>query len=150
MKRTAALLLLPVLLLVFTAASAEPVAFPDCGFRLTLPDSFSSLNVSGSGDPTLCDGRTDGNLTMLVYRDYLGDVRVEDLFMVLTGDETESGFTSFAGCSMLYAGGRDASGDWLYYTWMDQGWNITVWFTWSPDNPQRGLAEQIMATLTLK
>ena len=39
MKRTAALLLLLILLLVFTAASAEPVAFPDCGFRLTLPDT---------------------------------------------------------------------------------------------------------------
>lgn len=140
------------LLAVFLAfpAYADQVSCPEGGFSLNLPSGFSALSLSSS-DPTLCAGWSDGALTVTVYRDYLGQVTVSDLFMVLTGNETYSGISSVAGKEMLCVAGEDPGTSWIYYTWMSDGWNVTVWFSWSADNPSgNSTAQSIMSSVSFR
>ena len=128
MKRIAAFLLLLIMLAAVTSACAVKASCPAGGFSLKLPDGFREHSFSSSDDPDLCFWWSGNGLAIQAYAVYLGEVAGSDLFQVLTGNESESGMTSVNGISMLYAAGRDASGPYMMYSWMDRGNNVTLYF----------------------
>ena len=148
MKRFTAVLLLLTLAAGCALASGVSAVCPVGGFSLNLPDGFREQSLTASDDPELCLYWTGDSLTLLAYASYLGEVAGSDLFQVLTGNETDSGMTRINGMNMLYAAGSDGGDDYLMYSWMDRGNNVTLYFYYTAgDTSARASAEQIMSTI---
>ena len=130
MKRLTGILLI---LLVFSlsAAMAQRVECATGGFSVKLPDHFVEEAVSG--DPDLCFYWHGNKLTVQGYASYQGEIAGSDLFEVLTGSETESGYVTINGMNMLYARTEEYGDVIISYTWMDRGNSVTLEFTYSAE-----------------
>ena len=128
MRRTAAVLMLAVLFcLLCCPALAQTVSCPVGGFSLSIPDHFVEQPLS-PGDPDLCFYWAGNKMQVIAYASYLGEVAGSDLFQVLTGSETDTGTIVMNGMNMLYATGTEGGADYLMYSWMDRGNNVTLYF----------------------
>ena len=133
MKRIVALVLVMLLVFLCSAALAQRVECPVGGFSLTIPDHFSEGPVSPGSD--LWFSWRGNKLTVQVYVSYQGEVSLSDLFVVLTGNETEDRFVKINGMDMRLIRSEDPGSICVSYTWMDRGNSVTMEFTWSPDDP---------------
>ena len=131
MKRIAGLILVMVLVFSLSSALAQRISCPDGGFTVTLPDHFVEEAVSG--DPDLCFYWHGNKLTVQGYASYQGEIAGSDLFEVLTGSETESGYVTINGMNMLYARTEEYGDVIISYTWMDRGNSVTLEFTYSAE-----------------
>ena len=86
-----------------------------------------------SGDPDLCFYWHGNKLTVQGYASYQGEIAGSDLFEVLTGSETESGYVTINGMNMLYARTEEYGDVIISYTWMDRGNSVTLEFTYSAE-----------------
>ena len=98
---------------------------------MKLPDHFVEEAVSG--DPDLCFYWHGNKLTVQGYASYQGEIAGSDLFEVLTGSETESGYVTINGMNMLYARTEEYGDVIISYTWMDRGNSVTLEFTYSAE-----------------
>ena len=135
MKRLIGLVLVIVMVFSLSAALAQRVSCPVGGFSLKLPDHFTEVSYDRGVDPELCFYWRGNKLTVQAYASYQGEVAGSDLFQVLTGSETEYGPVTVNGMNMLYARTEDASDICIMYTWMDRGNNVTIYFSYSADEP---------------
>ena len=131
MKRFAGIFVIVLLVFSLSAALAQKVECTTGGFSVELPDHFTEEPVSG--DPDLCFYWHGNKLTVQAYASYQGEIAGSDLFEVLTGTETESGYVSINGMSMLYARTEESGDVIISYTWMDRGNSVTLEFTYSAD-----------------
>ena len=131
MKRLIGILLVVLMVFSLSAAMAQRVECATGGFSVKLPDHFVEEAVSG--DPDLCFYWHGNKLTVQGYASYQGEIAGSDLFEVLTGTETESGYVSINGMSMLYARTEESGDVIISYTWMDRGNSVTLEFTYSAD-----------------
>ena len=131
MKRLTGILLIVLLVFSLSAAMAQRVECATGGFSVKLPDHFVEENLVG--DPDLCFYWHGNKLTVQGYASYQGEIAGSDLFEVLTGTETESGYVSINGMSMLYARTEESGDVIISYTWMDRGNSVTLEFTYSAD-----------------
>ena len=132
MKRLIGLLLIVLLVFPLSAAMAQRVDCATGGFSVRLPDHFVEESVSG--DPDLCFYWHGNKLTVQAYASYQGEVAGSDLFEVLTGSETESGYKTINGMNMLYTRTEDYGDVVISYIWMDRGNSVTLEFTYSADD----------------
>ena len=131
MKRLIGILLVVLMVFSLSAAMAQRVECATGGFSVELPDHFTEEPVSG--DPDLCFYWHGNKLTVQAYASYQGEIAGSDLFEVLTGTETESGYVSINGMSMLYSRTEESGDVIISYTWMDRGNSVTLEFTYSAD-----------------
>ena len=131
MKRLIGILLVVLMVFSLSAAMAQRVECATGGFSVKLPDHFTAEPVSG--DPDLCFYWHGNKLTVQAYASYQGEIAGSDLFEVLTGTETESGYVSINGMSMLYSRTEESGDVIISYTWMDRGNSVTLEFTYSAD-----------------
>ena len=133
-KRIAGWLLALVIIFSFSAASAQKVTCYIGGFSVKLPDSF----VEGSfenADPDLCFYWHGKRLTVQAYCAYQGEIGISDLFVVLTGNETEDRYVTIHGMDMRCIRSEDGSDISVMYTWMDRGNNVSLYFYYAADDP---------------
>ncbi len=133
MKQIATLLLIMLLVFLCSAALAQSAECPVGGFSLTVPDHFTEETVPPGSD--LCFFWHGSKLTVQAYVSYQGEVPLSDLFVVLTGNETEDRFVKINGMDMRLIRSEDPGSICVSYTWMDRGNSVTMEFTWSPDDP---------------
>ena len=131
MKRLIGILLIVLLVFSLSAAMAQRVECATGGFSVKLPDHFVEEAVSG--DPDLCFYWHGNKLTVQGYASYQGEIAGSDLFEVLTGSETESGYVTINGMNMLYARTEEYGDVIISYTWMDRGNSVTLEFTYSAE-----------------
>lgn len=131
MKRFAGIFVIVLLVFSLSAALAQKVECTTGGFSVELPDHFTEEPVSG--DPDLCFYWHGNKLTVQAYASYQGEIAGSDLFEVLTGSETESGYVSINGMSMLYSRTEESGYIIISYTWMDRGNRVTLEFTYSAE-----------------
>ena len=131
MKRLIGILLVVLMVFSLSAAMAQRVECATGGFSVKLPDHFVEEAVSG--DPDLCFYWHGNKLTVQGYASYQGEIAGSDLFEVLTGAETESGYVSINGMNMLYARTEEYGDVIISYTWMDRGNSVTLEFTYSAE-----------------
>ena len=129
MRRFAGLLLTLILAFTLSAALAQRVECPQGGFSVNLPDHFWSEALD-PGDPDLCFNWRGNKLTVHAYASYQGEVALSDLFQVLTGAETESGYININGMEMFRARTEEYGTVTLTYTWMDRGNSVSLEFSW--------------------
>ena len=134
LKRAAALLLILVLCLSCCTALAKNVDCPRGGFSVTVPDHFEDGPVETGDDPDLCFYQYGKKLTVLGYATYMGEFAGSDLFEVLTGNETEYGWTTVNGMNMYYTRTDDYGTVNVTYQWMDRGNFVTLAFSWSAED----------------
>ena len=131
MKRFAGIFVIVLLVFSLSAALAQKVECTTGGFSVKLPDHFVEEAVSG--DPDLCFYWHGNKLTVQGYASYQGEIAGSDLFEVLTGSETESGYVTINGMNMLYARTEEYGDVIISYTWMDRGNSVTLEFTYSAE-----------------
>ena len=129
MRRFAGLILALMLVLSLSAALAQTAECPVGGFSVNLPDHFWSEALDPR-DPDLCFNWRGNKLTVHAYSSYQGEVALSDLFQVLTGAETESGYTYINGMEMFRARTEEYGMITVTYTWMDRGNSVTLEFSW--------------------
>ena len=128
MKRFAGMLLVMVLLFSFSVALARKVECPAGGFSVSLPDHFVEEPASA---PDLCFYWHGNKLTVQAYVSYQGEIALSDLFVVLTGNETEDRLVRINGMDMRTIRSDDGSTVSVTYTWMDRGNSVTMEFTYA-------------------
>ena len=129
MKRFAGIILVLVLVLAAPAALALRAECPVGGFSVNLPDHFWAEELD-PGDPDLCFNWRGNKLTVHAYASYQGEVALSDLFLVMTGAETESGYTYINGMEMFWTRTEEYGMVTVTYTWMDRGNSVTLEFSW--------------------
>ena len=60
---------------------------------------------------------------------------VAEIFEVLTGSETESGYVNTNGMRMFYTVSEEGGSVVISYTWMDRGNSVTMEFTYAANDP---------------
>jgi len=127
-KKYVALLLASLLLFAAIPALAQEVSCPAGGFTLTLPDSFSAVSPLPQ-DQDLVFAWQGGGISVQGYATAMsGKVRFNDLYQILTGQETESGSLTIRGVDMLYARGSDQRGPYSLYIWMHKNVRVELYF----------------------
>ncbi len=151
MKKRFALLLAVLLLFVVSAAQAQEVSCKAGRFSLTLPDSFSAISPLPQDQDLVFGWQGDG-ISLLGYATQMGKkVQFNDLFQILTGNETESGMLTIRKQDMLYAQGNDENGAYTLYCWLNSGVRVELYFYYSAGNPDSDrVIKNIIHSLSLK
>ena len=131
MKHISGIILVLVLVLSAPAALAQRAECPVGGFSVTLPDHFVEEAAPSGSD--LCFWWHGNKLTVQAYAIYQGEVA--EIFEVLTGSETESGYVNTNGMRMFYTVSEEGGSVVISYTWMDRGNSVTMEFTYAANDP---------------
>ncbi len=131
MKRFTGFVLVMLLVSCLSVALAQRVECSVGGFSVKLPDHF--VEEAAVGDPDLCFYWHGNKLTVQAYASYQGEVAGSDMFEVMSGSETESGYVNINGMNMLYSRTEDYGDVIISYTWMDRGNSVTLTFTYSAE-----------------
>ena len=146
-KVPAAFLCAVLLVCTVSCASAQVVSCPEAHLSMTVPDSWTVVPLSGSGDPDLCLLLQDDNISLSVYVSDAGGL-LPDAFEVFTGDETESGTVVFGGVEMTYVAGQSSDGNYRIYTWTDRRNQVQFWFLVTANrNASRKTIDRVMNSL---
>lgn len=138
MKRIAGWLMALVIVFSLAAASAAStqwVSCPEGGFSVKLPEKFREQEIDSRSDPDLCFFWSGTYLQVMAYASYQGEIGVTDLFVVLTGNETEDYYDTINGMDMRCIRSEEGSAITVTYTWMDMGNNVTLEFHYHADDP---------------
>ena len=131
MKRVAALLLTLLLLFPLSAALAQRANCPEGGFSVKLPDHFVEESFDHGSGNDLIFWWHGNKLTVQAYSYYQGEgVDISELFQVLDSSDEDYGLVSINGKKMYYSrsGGSEIT---VSYSWMNRGYNVTMYFTYS-------------------
>lgn len=132
MKRLTGLFLVLAMILSLSVALAQRVECPVGGFSVKLPDHFVEEPADYGDD--FCFYWHGNKLKVYGYASYQGEVAGSDLFLVLTGNETDYGSTVINGMNMNYARTEEYGDVCITYNWMDRGNNVTLEFHYSADD----------------
>ncbi|MBO7661810.1 MAG: hypothetical protein J6U01_00385 [Clostridia bacterium] len=143
MKKIIALLLASLMLCAAIPALAQEISCPPGGFSLTVPDSFSPVSPMPQ-DQDLVFAWQGGGISLHGYATAMsGKVRFNDLYQILTGQETESGSLTIRGVDMLYARGSDQRGPYALYIWMHKNVRVELYFYYQSRNDLLDIDEMI-------
>ena len=149
MRRLAGLLLVLALVCSLCPALAQTADCPAGGFSVWVPDHFEEVQIDPLFDPDLCFYWHGKKLAVQGFASYQGEVALSDLFQVLTGSETESGYVNINGMDMLYARSEEFGNVRIDYTWMDRGNSVTLEFTYAAEEDSvQKTVDQIINSIT--
>ncbi len=129
MKRKLAFLLLLLLLPVcLSGASAQTFFCPEAAFTMTVPDDFVQLTISEADDPDLRLLLENPEMTLSVYVSFSAAGSPDDLFQVFSGNETESGSLLIDGREASYVFWNEGASSCFLYTLTDRTNQIQFYF----------------------
>ena len=134
MKRLTGLLLVLALVFMLSAALADRQPCETGGFSVKLPDHFVEEPEFYGSD--LCFYWHGNKLKVQAFAIYQGEVT--EIFEVLTGNETDSGYVTINGMRMFYTRSESSGEIDITYNWMDRGNSVTLEFTYSADDASVG------------
>ena len=131
MKRLTGILLIVLLVFSLSAAMAQRVECATGGFSVKLPDHFVEESFDHGSGNDLVFWWHGNKLTVQAYSYYQGEgVDISELFQVLDSSDEDYGLVSINGKKMYYSrsGGSEIT---VSYSWMNRGYNVTMYFTYS-------------------
>ena len=142
-------LFLALLLAALPALAADQeVTCETAHFTLLLPSSFSEAKPTRDDDPDLCFHYVSKSIEIQGYYSYVGKIRLKDLPQVYDGELSEYTPIKLNGREMLYAEGKDETGDYILYTWLDEVNNVMLCFLYrSGDKKAPKTIEKIMDSI---
>lgn len=149
MRRFAGILLAAVLVLSLSASLAQTAECPAGGFSVWVPDHFEEVQIDPLFDPDMCFYWHGKKLAVQGYATFQGDVALSDLFQVLTGYETESGYQYINDREMLYTRTEEFGRVRISYTWMNNEYSVTLEFTYAAEEASvQKTVDQIISSIT--